>query len=280
MFGTNQVASYFIGKLRLKDVKQTCGNNGYESIEGSSLYFPPNIQLVLGGVSELSNNITISAESTNLNYRGLKPDSDPLGVYKYFDGMEMSEIGEIGQKTANIKNCYQDGLKVIEENEKKRMKRWGNKIRKSLSCSWSGTKKYQKEDNIWFKEMSKTWEAEQNRLKAILSEHPFSQELNPGKVDAEIEFKPFNIRNDYIGSFNTKLNGTLIPESNTESMVKHPLVMGISNNSDVVKIALGGLVIKGKNNCKDTSYSICVRKGSKIDNNVIEDAEKILFDFS
>lgn len=279
-WGTNQVVAHFRKKLKLESVSQSCDNGEYETIKGNSIYFPPNVQLVVGGVSELSSKIMISAESVDLNYGGLQPDSDPLGIYKYFDETGIPEIEEIGQKITNIKNCYKDGLKTIEQNEKERMKKLSNKAIKFFSCSWSGTKEYKKEENKWFEEMSKGWKAEQNRLKAIISEHSLSQELNAGKVDAGIGFKPLNIRSDYIGSFNTKLNGTLTPESNTESIVNHPLVMGISNNSDTVRIALDGLAIKGKNECKQTSYSICVRKGYKIDKTIIDDADRILFDLS
>lgn len=287
-WGTNQVIAHFKEKLKLEGVSQSCDNGKYETLKGNSLYFPPNLQHVLGGLSELSNKISVSAESKTVNYKTFQPNADdPLGILEYlrYDEVGISSIREMEKNLANIRGCYKDGLIVIDEKEAERLHEWRNKWKKfwSFDCHYH-TAEYKKEKEVFSGEMRESFDVVQGGLKGIV-ERPFSHELNAGEVDAGISFKPstFPSRRDEeenIGTFNIKFNGTLTQESETESIIDHPLTKGISDNSDTVRIALDGLVIKGENKCKQTPYSICVRKGHKIDSSVIEDAEKIIFNFS
>lgn len=249
-YGTNQIVRHFTEKLKPENVQQA-DEEGYNVIEFKTVYFPPNIQRILGGMKDLKNNIRIHAWTPEIDYKNLTTKDTDLLCLSYYFNQGSYGIREIEKNISDIKRRY----------------------------------KYLKDDDKGGVEsrLTQKLDSELNKLKEIVDSNSFSREITPGTVAVNIKFQPYEIKKEDMGNFVTEFYGTLEPTSKvTDDTINHPLIKGASNNSKIVELSFDGLVIKGKRDkgVHKTSYSISVKKGRAVDEDVIEDAEKIIFDFS
>ncbi len=207
--------------------RKTGKTDFYLIIEGSTYLPCPTLKIILENTKNAGFEANIKAYSKTFEWHyPLNKQDDKLGIHEHLNEINLlQEFMHIKNECSELREEYL--RKYNKETEKKKLN--------SLLCK---NKTHNKVIDKLFPDFE-IYSKKQMELSAFLGSNPFEYDLKPGLIKVEINYGAYtDILDTGFGSIKTNLNSKFKPESCEEIPLTNPLITGIDENLQRVKVSI------------------------------------------